>query len=464
MSFSDYVLKYLNEEEMLTDRTKEIESIIKGCENTILRDKLLKIQGLFGLKDNKVLNFNSSNKREILDILGNPKETGKGGNSAQYIVDKLGFRCTGNSIIQGNAIQVSGGGSTTKQQEIGPLLYLTALVDQNLSTNKLSLQDIDLKKLKRIQTKSSEDIEDTIKFLSSNDSWDKSCKNQAIMLYRTFGSKLKSYEFHRDTSITNSIRKLGAKLSELSADKWNPSDIYFIKKGFNLSNLPDNLLELNSFIEQNDEVIGISLKKDEGAYHGKLSIREVYKLAGFEDDLSNKVMVIENNKLNQKQISQIITTLRNIKLPNVSMFSSKKEPSLKLGAKKCLELATISATNFGQSFYRGVDFISKIEDEEQLKNILFLSLTTALSRRAGKSCGHYKCENKVTLIKPSNNLKEFEVKTLRIPVDGGMACVADVKFEGQSYKMQLRSFSNTLPQFGILKAEETPKQLDPLKI
>lgn len=91
----------------------------------------------------------------------------------------------------------------------------------------------------------------------------------------------------RDTPVTNTIRNIGSKVSGISPDRWNPSDIFLIHKNINLNEIEK--FEHKSYSEFNDfvfngtpqgsrykkEIMGFSLKasggKAGGAQHGGVS-------------------------------------------------------------------------------------------------------------------------------------------------------------------------------------------------
>lgn len=93
----------------------------------------------------------------------------------------------------------------------------------------------------------------------------------------------------RDTPIVNTIRKIGAKVSGQSADRWNPSDIYLIHKNINLNKIEEfndkSYSEFNEFVfngtpqgsQYKKEIMGFSLKasggKAGGAQQGGVSQR-----------------------------------------------------------------------------------------------------------------------------------------------------------------------------------------------
>lgn len=474
MVFSRYVLDFLNEDENeesemnLVDRTNEVKAIINKIADSDIKKELLKNVELFGLKGGSVINFNSSNLPSILKMMKNPKKVTTTTYDYQIpsieIVKKtqtpkyINFRSTTNKIVAGNAIQQKGGGSNTKYQEIGPLIYLAMLIDQNADSKNLDISNVDLKKLSRIKTGSAEDIRGTIKFLAGDKSWEESCKQQAIDIYKKFGDKLNQYDFHHGTSEFKQIKNTGASLSGISADKWNPSDIFFIKS-LKLNGI-DNIVELNDYVGSHDDIIGVSLKKGESdARMGKFAIENVYKLMGALT-IKGHDQIIKNAKLNGDQIKEIIAALKQIKAlksPKV-YFCTTRDGKLKDGITTCLKNAKIEGKNFGKSYFRVVSFLSNFKTQQDLEDTMFLMLEVAKSQ-ASVSCPHYKWASKLFLVEPGLIRDKYEFKKLRIPVDGDMSAVCEVIYDGARLKMQIRSFGS-LPQVEIIPLNKEEKQTD----
>jgi hypothetical protein len=78
----------------------------------------------------------------------------------------------------------------------------------------------------------------------------------------------KKFKFYRGGKFVNDIYEEGRRMKDGSGitgdDKWNPADIWMVKKGFNLETGWPSLRDYNSFIYNefaNKNLIGISLKK-----------------------------------------------------------------------------------------------------------------------------------------------------------------------------------------------------------
>lgn len=460
MYFTNFILEGAEEAEM-ADRTKEVKNILSKIADPKIKKAFLSKSELFGLKNSgNTLQYNSNSQSEVAKLAG-AFFAGKEFEIPTNTRYPVKFRQTENPIYLGNAAQsrVAGlsAGNTTKYQEIGPLIYLAMMEDCGFHKNELDISKAEISKLKRVKTGDPKDIEETIKFLTSDKSWDESCKKQAIDIRNGLGS-LKAYEFHHGTSKFRQIKRLGKELSNVSEDKWNPADIFLISPSANLSGFSD-IGDYNAYVGAHKDIIGISLKKGESdAKHGKFAIENVYKLLGLK--IKGHDLTIKDNRLNDSQVSDLSKILRDIRKikSNKIMFCVTRNGSIKNGIKKNLQNSFIDGKNYGKSYHRVVSFISNFKTEKELSDMLFLMLEIAKSQ-SPVSCSHYKWASKFYEVSPGLDKSKFEFVKLRVPIDGDMSAVAEVIYESHRYKMQFRSFGS-LPQVEIisLKKEETQKE------
>jgi hypothetical protein len=114
----------------------------------------------------------------------------------------------------------------TSLQEVGVIIAIDSLLQNG---EVLNLETYQPSKKIKINT----DIDNVLSFLKENKSWLKSVNETALGIVNKIGSehKLNDYTIHHNDILFKSIRNIGKKLSGLSsADKWNPSDFYFIEK------------------------------------------------------------------------------------------------------------------------------------------------------------------------------------------------------------------------------------------
>ena len=116
--------------------------------------------------------------------------------------------------------------------------------------------------------------------INLDDSWNKSGFNSAKKLIDD-GYVNSKQNFHRDSPLMNAIYNhkktafQNSDLNNLNNDKWNPGDIWAIKKSFKIDELDDSTIAAynNSLIKKykSREVVGISLKK---VQRGNAKIKE----------------------------------------------------------------------------------------------------------------------------------------------------------------------------------------------
>lgn len=335
------------------------------------------------------------------------------------------------------------GAAKTVLQEVGVLVYLDTILE-----NIKELENYKPSKRLSISAK----IEDVIEFLQSDETWDKACKQSAETIYKNFGSSLKNYTFHHDDNLFNTIRKIGKELSGLSNfDKWNPSDIYLVKK-WN----PDtsNIIAYNNYVfnEKTLDVIGISLKKGEKeALHGAIALNVVNKKFG-KPSLSVKF-----NKKDEKFVNEMTKLLLKIKQ---NKFADKIycHTNGKKTFTDSLNNIVITSPNYFKSIPVTLEFLANAGDD--LEDILKFAALSAMSI-SPNSCTYYKVEGNKLSIVPAGK-SSIEIKRLRIKLNGDTDCIADYVYNNNQYKLQIRS-KGSLPQFIVVKTAENPKDIIPIK-
>lgn len=155
--------------------------------------------------------------------------------------------------------------------EIGFMLAVDMLIQHNKFVNFDQYKPSNL-----VHCASEEDLQkaiDQLKQLSSNDNWIKSNRGSASLICKKYPEILQGkYEMHHKTNLYNKIRKIGAKLSKIAEDKWNPADMIFVRKGVTLDiSKTDNIAEYNDYIGDMKNFIPVSLKKDAVAIQGAIA-------------------------------------------------------------------------------------------------------------------------------------------------------------------------------------------------
>lgn len=177
----------------------------------------------------------------------------------------------------------SGGGTKTSYQESAVCLYgATLALNPSFKDPMETLEWMkDNKSSIEKNTEIDQKIEEIFDFIENDSSWRIMTFGQAQRLVKEFNLN-SNYEFHRGSEITNTIRKLGKKLSKVkSADLWNPSDIYIFEKGTldeEDFSIYSDVHVLNSYLgdlTDENKLFMISLKAGEGENLIKKSEKEI---------------------------------------------------------------------------------------------------------------------------------------------------------------------------------------------
>lgn len=331
---------------------------------------------------------------------------------------------------------ISSGSDKTTLQEVAFLIMVDMLIEGCISLS-------DYVPSKRMIVKAN--IDDAVTFLESNADWHTSALNGAKKIISVFGaSRLKKYNFHHGDKIFNEIRAIGKYLSGLSnLDKWNPADIYFIKKW----NPPkDCIAKYNEYVSMSGDVIGVSLKKGEKeALHGAIALNVVSTEFG-----KGKHSV----KYKDKSDAFIKDTVKSLKsLKQHPMKSKIFVHSANKDFEQSLKMMEIKSANYFKSVPPSIEFLKN--SGKDLERMLKFAIMHAMSI-SPKSCPHYKLEG-AKLSKVPEPF-EIEIIRIRIKINGNTDTVTDFKFNGKQMKLQLRS-KGSLPQFTIIKTAENPKDI-----
>lgn len=330
--------------------------------------------------------------------------------------------------------EFGGGGGTssgnkTALQEVGVLI----LVDMILQKSN-SLPEYTPSKRLSVTT----DIDSVKTFLLENKDWFNSCMSSAKTIISSFPD-IKKYTMHHDDTKFNSIRSKGKKLSKAStADKWNPSDIYFIKN-YNLNF--NDIFTFNDYVSNEKNMIGISLKKgSKEAMHGSYSLANLSSMYGIPfvkstfnsiEDAKPEIQKLFNSMLSRKYYVKT-------KAKTIEEGVNSLEPK---------------STNFLISIIPQLHFFSKVKKDE-LEEILKTAILTSMSM-APFSCKHWKLEGKVLTSIPKDN-KVVEIGKIILPLNGDINTLIEFKFNRKNMLCSLRS-KGSQPQFNILKSSFSGK-------
>lgn len=287
----------------------------------------------------------------------------------------------------------------------------------------------------------------------------------AKALIDKFGlSNLKKYSIHHKSSLVEKIRTNGARLARLrgsgSADKWNPSDFYLIHNGVDVDSHTESLEDYNSFIGNDDNVIGISHKKgEEEANHGKAAVDEMLRRLG------GTPYNMKFSSFDEHYTKELIRNIKRI----------KQGGSDKIVFLVPHDVETVSATvqanadteglsaNYKKGIPAMIDMIADFNTNEKLDSLVDIAYRYAKSEMTF-SCNHYKLMgDKLVHI---NGQVEHDIKLQRvyIPLVKETQVVFKMIVDGEPVKLQCRSFGSK-PQFEVkAKQEYTNKKYKELKL
>ena len=344
------------------------------------------------------------------------------------------------------------GNKKTALQEIGFAVCLDMLISHRQSSS--NQYDTD-----NIITDDKQSINDAIDFMRRNKEWLASNTDgaKALAAYlRNSDIDLTKYQIHRGSKLFNSIKAVGSKLSGLTADKWNPADIFLIKKGSNVEPSQfKNIIDYNQYIGANDQVIGVSLKKGETtALHGSFALRSLLNMVGVKVN-HTKCQTIDQCK---KLINDHLVSLQHSTIEKYIYLVTNPGDSTKTIAQLVDQLHPKSDT-FIDSFPPGLEFLSAVRNNEaKMIDALTAAYQVASSSHAN-SAPHIKvARNSVKTINP-HNADVITINRIIIPLTGDIHILFDLTVTSESgsqqkIKMQLRSKQQgNAPQFIIHHAE-----------
>ena len=180
--------------------------------------------------------------------------------------------------LQGN--KGSGGGAeATRLTESAQCLYAAIAFGLN---RKITARDINVANVKSFSDKFKTDETEERILTELPDEWISSSLLGANKLFEKFKG---DYVFHRGTKEVDTINNIFSNVKKLEKfrmdiNKWNPSDIWMIRKDFDFADLTKEktILGLNQVIQEKLEeevLIGVSLKKMVNS--ASLSIKNIFK-------------------------------------------------------------------------------------------------------------------------------------------------------------------------------------------
>lgn len=410
-------------------------------------------------------------------------------------------------------------GNTTVQQENGFAIWLDYLVNNNKTAgerfDRSQYKPSDKLRLSEDSNKQAAMIDDAINFMADDKTWDdanKKCALKLLQYCKSLNVNLDKYYIHRGTDLFKKIKKVGATLAVLNADKWNPADVMLIKNEQSVASKLDqfakdkNIAEYNRFIGSNDDVIGISLKKgDTGALHGSFAVNQLTEFLGQhgksaidwkdfkstvittrtddwgifqclktlhdisdvikpedrDEKLHRAIIYINPGKLgsNTPTIKQLVDRLTAVISPN----GDKQNTDVGLNAIK----KNIDKQSFIRSFPAALKFLTHAyQNKERLEEAIETAYCIAGSMHE-KCCPHLKVTSDSIKQINKDAVTSVQLNKIVVPLDGSIHILFDLMVVHQDghespIKLQLRS-KGSAPQFIIIKEQIKTDTLKPLK-
>lgn len=352
-------------------------------------------------------------------------------------------------VVKTGSTSMEATGSTqTTWQESGVLLYLDndlKPLENYKPTSRLHIGKDD--------QESNNNVEATLAFLERNvNNWNEICLNTARQIAKKVPN-YQHYEFHRGSVLFNTIKNKGLKLTGLkrvSSDKWNPSDIFLIKKGVDvLSKIKqmENVVQINQYLAEFDEVIGVSLKKgDTDAAHGAISLDNVVAM----QSLGQPLMTSTSLEKNKQSIYNNLKKLHHSAIANLIEITKCTEHNL----KQAIEQLNPKSNNFNKSFPPAIEFLTRIcNDVQHANDVITMAYLTAVSKHP-LSCPHYKADGTKIILIDHDQSSDIKLDKIVVPLNGDTNVIFVLTVDGKGIKLQLRS-KGSKPQFIVLKETVT---------
>ena len=292
--------------------------------------------------------------------------------------------------------------------------------------------------------------------LNKRATYNNAIKN-ATGIVNEFGDKLRRYEIHVKSKLSEHIREIGKKLSGYAYDKWNPSDIYFIIPNINVDQYADDIVRFNEFISEDQSVIGVSLK-DERAQHGKLALNSYAKLFS----VSDRTYKGKHTKFDEQYTRDLIKQLKTLKTAkNVKIYLvvpkgiESVSETIELNEKISHDPDAKMSVSYLNSMYVTLEFLN--DHVNELDDVA-VKLYNGCSSRLPYSCSHSKVQGgKFERIQ--GMITDVKLNAIYIPLVKETQVLMDVIVaDGTHHKLQSRTFTTRAltPQFNLLKSKYNP--------
>lgn len=184
----------------------------------------------------------------------------------------------------GESAGSGGGAAATKQNESSQCVAtaIACFLDREIDKDDFNIKNVEAIEKKIDISFSYSDPAELVKALTSSASWQKTFISTANILRKELKLS-EDHMFHHKSSWVTSLGNIYKKLNKNddspfgSMDKWNPADIWIVKKNIEIPEDFDSLVELNTWLADKfdeKEVIGVSLKKTSSSADFKIKNAE----------------------------------------------------------------------------------------------------------------------------------------------------------------------------------------------
>ena len=346
-------------------------------------------------------------------------------------------------------------------REIGVCLLAAALIEgcNSKQEQQQFIERVQMNGYDKLFLGKTVKLTDVCQFLLTNKSAFNSSYQCAKAIVDHFGkAKLAKYEIHHKSKQYNQIRANGKRLSQLTADKWNPSDFFFIMPNTNVNMHMKTIGEYNKFIGSDDKIIGVSLKESEkGAAHGKCAISNVVKQ--FKLHTTQHVFTA----FDQQYKSWLVKSLKRFgecNNPDVKFIVPKNVNTIDqvIEANQRLKDDKKISGAYFNSVPLIMQFLENNCDPKTIQKIVEYAYSYSKSALPD-SCPHNKVMG-TKYEKTSPHQADIEVKNIYIPLVKETQVVFDIVADGVKIKFQCRVFTASgKPQFNILVAGYKPNSI-----
>lgn len=378
------------------------------------------------------------------------------------------FRSTGLKSLTENTASIAQqlGLNIDDARELGVAVCIVLI--QNKISKRYFLNDIyDLKIFKQIKTSALGDVNlknilNVITFLKKcpdkfNIAW--TCALTANKVFKKIPNfNFEDFCIHHKSKWFNAIKNHGAALSKLNSDKWNPSDLFLIKKGSRISDKLKikNIDNFNNYVSSITDIIGISLKESEsGALHGSVSGRKVLEYlqipnvcTSFENEIN---VFFKNLKYFSKTETKCYVKTS---LEGSNYFENAKTELTNLFKEVKIEGKAISP-NFFKSMGEGITVFNKLfeyaKKNEHSLNEVFKMIYQYTSSQLSTSCAYEKIAGSHYHHVKNKAIRCFSISGIYIPCNGETQIITTIKIDkNKNYTLQFRSKGGA-PQFILIK-------------